>query len=149
MRHDLSIIIPAYNEENRIEATLVDIDRFLASSDLDYEIVVVDDGSTDGTVALVREIMARIPALRVIETNPAIDLVVSDVVMPGMQGTKLAAEIENRWPGIEVILMTGYAPDSLPALQALKHRPKVLSKPISPRDLAEAIREVLGNRARK
>jgi two-component system NtrC family sensor kinase len=87
-------------------------------------------------------------ALRVIEANPAIDLVVSDVVMPGMQGTKLAAEIENRWPGIKVMLMTGYAPDSLPALQALKHRPKVLSKPISPRDLAEAIREVLGTRVR-
>ena len=74
---------------------------------------------------------------------------VSDVVMPGMQGTKLAAVIENRWPHIEMILMTGYAPDSLPALQALKRRPRVLSKPISPKDLAGAIREVLTDRERK
>ena len=116
-------------------------------------LLVVDDHP--GVLGMLTRMLARLgysvlqasdgeEALRVIEANSsAIDLVVSDVVMPGMQGTKLAAVIEDRWPSIKVMLMTGYAPDSVPALQALKRRPKVLSKPISPRDLAEAIREVI------
>ena len=86
-------------------------------------------------------------AIRILEADALnIDLVVSDVVMPGIQGTRLAAEIENRFPDVTVMLMTGYAPDGLPALQALKRRPRVLSKPISPRELALALREVLAER---
>ncbi len=149
------VVFPASPEEAPGRDQDTDGDALPTGSE---RLLVVDDHP--GVLGILSRMLARLgysvlqasdgeAALRVIETNPAIDLVVSDVVMPGMQGTKLAAEIENRWPGIEVILMTGYAPDSLPALQALKHRPKVLSKPISPRDLAEAIREVLGNRARK
>ncbi|MEJ2130686.1 MAG: response regulator, partial [Gammaproteobacteria bacterium] len=116
-------------------------------------LLIVDDHP--GVLGMLSRMLARLgysvlqasdgeEALRVIEANRnGIDLVVSDVVMPGMHGTKLAAEIESRWPHIKIMLMTGYAPDSLPALQSLKRRPRVLTKPISPTDLAEAIREVI------
>jgi dolichyl-phosphate beta-glucosyltransferase len=49
----LSIVIPCYNEEQRIGATLIEIERHCAASGLSYELIVVDDGSTDGTVELV------------------------------------------------------------------------------------------------
>jgi glycosyltransferase involved in cell wall biosynthesis len=50
----LSIIIPAYNEAERIPKTLVDIDRRLAGVDYSYEILVVNDGSSDNTAASVK-----------------------------------------------------------------------------------------------
>ena len=61
---ELSIIIPAYNEEERISPTLRAVDAFLANQGIRYEILVVDDGSTDGTVALVEAMSTELPALR-------------------------------------------------------------------------------------
>src|ERR1700678_1486541 len=51
LRRSLSIIIPAYNEEKRLPATLTRVQEYLAASNWEFsEIVVVDDGSRDGTV---------------------------------------------------------------------------------------------------
>jgi glycosyltransferase involved in cell wall biosynthesis len=43
----LSVVIPAYNEEKRIGATLKDIDAFLRKQSYDYEILVMVDGAKD------------------------------------------------------------------------------------------------------
>lgn len=48
----LSVVIPAYNEERRIGATLARIGSFLSEGRYDAEIVLVDDGSSDGTLAV-------------------------------------------------------------------------------------------------
>src|SRR5690606_33338973 len=66
----LSVIVPAYNEEERIAPTLLALDRYLAATSLDYEILVVDDGSTDGTVALVERLGAERPAIWCLPTRP-------------------------------------------------------------------------------
>jgi dolichyl-phosphate beta-glucosyltransferase len=66
----LSIIIPCYNEEQRIGPTLAAIERHLAGRDLSYELLVVDDGSTDGTADLVAARARLNGALRVIRTRP-------------------------------------------------------------------------------
>lgn len=66
----VSVIVPAYNEEQRIAPTLLALDRHLAGSPHSYEILVVDDGSSDGTVELVRRLAADHPALRVLATRP-------------------------------------------------------------------------------
>jgi dolichyl-phosphate beta-glucosyltransferase len=50
---DLSIIIPAYNEAERISETLESISKFLDERGLDDEVIVVDDGSVDNTIAVV------------------------------------------------------------------------------------------------
>jgi dolichyl-phosphate beta-glucosyltransferase len=51
----LSVVIPAYNEERRLPRTLDDVIRYLQRQSYAAEIVVVDDGSTDGTVRIVEE----------------------------------------------------------------------------------------------
>jgi len=61
----LSVIIPAYNEAERIPLTLVDIDKHLSSSKYPYEIIVVNDGSTDDTAEVVERFTGMIPNLRV------------------------------------------------------------------------------------
>jgi dolichyl-phosphate beta-glucosyltransferase len=50
----LSIVIPAYNEESRLPETLRKTVNWCAARDLEFEVIVVDDGSRDGTVALGR-----------------------------------------------------------------------------------------------
>jgi dolichol-phosphate mannosyltransferase len=60
----LSIVIPAHNEEGSIRSTLVDVAEHLDSKDIDYEIVAVDDASSDGTEAVVREVGRTNPRIR-------------------------------------------------------------------------------------
>lgn len=65
----LSIIVPAYNEERRLQKTLEDISRYLARAPWSWaEILVVDDGSTDTTAATAQAFRAAAP-LRVLR-NP-------------------------------------------------------------------------------
>jgi dolichyl-phosphate beta-glucosyltransferase len=59
----ISVIIPAYDEAERIEPYLDAIQRYFAARGEDYEVLVVDDGSRDRTAALVRDRMARDPRL--------------------------------------------------------------------------------------
>jgi len=62
----LSVIIPAYNEVKRLPLTLIDIDKHLSRVNFSYEIVVVDDGSIDGTHQLVNKFKKLIPNLKLI-----------------------------------------------------------------------------------
>lgn len=52
---ELSIIVPAYNEERRLPPTLIDIIDFFDRKALSYEVLVIDDGSKDGTAEVVRK----------------------------------------------------------------------------------------------
>lgn len=60
----LSFIIPAYNEEQRLPSYLERVIGFFAGEPYSYEVIVVDDGSSDGTAALVKGLMASHSCLR-------------------------------------------------------------------------------------
>lgn len=62
----VSIIIPAYNEEQRLPATLDSVCSFMDSQKHDYEVLVVDDGSSDGTCDLVRTYEDKNPKVKLI-----------------------------------------------------------------------------------
>ncbi|MBW4038630.1 MAG: glycosyltransferase family 2 protein [Acidobacteria bacterium] len=65
----LSIVIPAYNESARIDATLARVLECVGNRHWDAEILVVDDGSTDTTVSAIQAWMARAPQVKLIR-NP-------------------------------------------------------------------------------
>ncbi|MDB5238796.1 MAG: glycosyltransferase [Candidatus Parcubacteria bacterium] len=65
----LSIIIPAYNEAGRISRTLQSIASYLSGKDFSCEVIVVDDGSTDGTLDIVRKNAGTIPNLRALSNG--------------------------------------------------------------------------------
>src|SRR5579864_5518703 len=66
---DLSIIIPAYNEELRLPKTLDLIRAYLNATGISSEVIVVDDGSRDNTVQCVELKSADWPALRVVKNH--------------------------------------------------------------------------------
>jgi signal transduction histidine kinase/CheY-like chemotaxis protein len=83
-------------------------------------------------------------AFAALERNGAFDLVLSDIVMEGASGLEIAREIRKRYPGLPIVLMTGYSeawpkgsPDGLP----------VLAKPFSSNELETVLQQVQGRRA--
>jgi glycosyltransferase involved in cell wall biosynthesis len=65
-RHTVSFVLPAYNEEGNISQAVADILRVANRYCADYEVIVVDDGSSDHTAALVEQMVARDPKVRLI-----------------------------------------------------------------------------------
>src|SRR5262249_40335062 len=65
----LSIVIPAYNEAANILGALDNVSSAIRALDLDAEILVVDDGSTDDTAALVTRNASRFPGTRLLRNG--------------------------------------------------------------------------------
>jgi glycosyltransferase involved in cell wall biosynthesis len=65
----LSIVIPAYNEAKRISRTLETLQRYLQGTSWTYEVIVVNDGSSDETAAIVESYRDQWNALRLIEND--------------------------------------------------------------------------------
>lgn len=76
-----------------------------------------------------------------LEDFEEIDVLITDVFLPGMTGVDLAARLTERYPDLKVIYMSGYTPEALAAL-GLAPTPLLL-KPFSPDDLMEALRRAL------
>jgi dolichyl-phosphate beta-glucosyltransferase len=63
----LSIVVPAYNEAERLGPTLQAMAQWLRRRGRSWELIVVDDGSTDDTVAIAQAEAAEVPEIRVLE----------------------------------------------------------------------------------
>ncbi len=63
---DLSVIVPAFNEAVRIEACVLDLDRYLSRQRFSSEIVVVSDGSKDRTESILKKLARRVRRLRLV-----------------------------------------------------------------------------------
>ena len=65
-RLELSVVIPAYNEEHRLPSTLLSILEYLDGRSVKYEVIVVDDGSRDATARLVRQFARLSPQVKLL-----------------------------------------------------------------------------------
>lgn len=66
---DLSIVIPAYNEAESLSELISWIDRVVRANNIETEVLVVDDGSTDGTWAKLKELSAEYTILKAAQLN--------------------------------------------------------------------------------
>ncbi len=92
----------------------------------------------------VREAANGPAALDALERNPRLRLLFTDIGLPGgLNGRQLADEVRRRWPGIRVLLTTGYTRDAMVRQGRLDPGVELLIKPFTEADLARKIREVL------
>ncbi|MBF0202164.1 MAG: PAS domain S-box protein [Desulfamplus sp.] len=75
----------------------------------------------------------------------SIDLLMTDVVMPGMNGRDLAGKISSLYPGIRILFMSGYTANVIAHQGVLDEGVAFIQKPFSMADLTEKVRDVLDN----
>jgi len=77
------------------------------------------------------------------ENSTAIDLILSDLIMPKMNGKEAVDEIRKLRPEIKAIFSSGYAPDTIQEKVSLTDGGHIIAKPVSPRELLRKVRSVL------
>ncbi len=82
-------------------------------------------------------------ALKMMEEHNAIGLLLTDVVMPGMNGRQLAEEAKRRQPALKVLFMTGYSRNAIVHQGRLDPGVDLLQKPINSEQLAAMVRKLL------
>ena len=75
--------------------------------------------------------------------NNAIDLVISDVIMPGMDGYALAKKIKTEFPDTQMLIVSGFDETSHVNDPDQELKAGALAKPYSSRDLLERVRQLL------
>ena len=97
--------------------------------DLHYEVLEAADAAT---------------ALNLVERRDGqIELLLSDVVLPGMNGRELVRRIHLHWPELKVLYMTGYSRNAIVHQGRLDRGVEVIQKPLVQADLADRIRRLL------
>ena len=82
-------------------------------------------------------------ALRILETRPDVDLLFTDVIMPEVNGLRLAESARRLRRDLRVLFTTGYTPETLGEEDALAPGARLISKPFAIEDLASQVRAVL------
>jgi two-component system cell cycle sensor histidine kinase/response regulator CckA len=115
-------------------------------------VLVVEDA--DGLRELTRRLLQRLgytvlvaenadEAFQLFEQNPSINVVLTDVVMPGGSGPDLASKLVERRPGLKVIYMSGYTDEAIVQHGVLKPGIAFLHKPFTSEAVGRKIRDVL------
>lgn len=115
-------------------------------------ILVVDDNP--GGRALAREILASAgytvleagtadEAVATIRSGQPIQLVITDVVLPGVRGTTLAKELSQRQPPVKILLISGYLDASESGDATEFQNLPFLKKPFTSKTLKETVRSLL------
>jgi CheY-like chemotaxis protein len=81
-------------DQDILRSTLVEVIRGRG-----YEVIECGDGNS---------------AKDVLDSESEIDLLLSDIRLPGMNGFRLAEIALSRWPALKILLMTGFTPDPVP-----------------------------------
>jgi len=116
-------------DDSDVRAYLADVLR-----NLDYRIIAAPNAEA---------------ALELLQSNRAVDLLLTDIVMPGWNGRELAKEAEKLRPGIRVLYMTGYSRNAVVHQGRLDEGVDLLQKPVSQAQLATRVRAALDRKLSK
>jgi dolichyl-phosphate beta-glucosyltransferase len=130
----LSVVIPMYNESHRLRRSLPRLVAYLQKQTYPFEIVVVDDGSTDNTAELAQELLAPIKSFRVIRKNP--NMGKGHAVKTGMLAARgryvlfcdadlstPPSELEKFWPWLEQGYDVVIGSRKMPGANIVRHQP--------------------------
>ena len=147
----IRMYFPRYHGEARpVES---DADEFRPEGEkLETILVVEDDADLRAYVSeLLRDLNYRVvvassaqAALTILlQEEPKVDLVLTDVVMPGINGREMGRRAQQIRPGIKILYMTGYSRNAVVHQGRLDEGVELLEKPISQAKLALRVREML------
>ena len=110
-----------------------DVRAFIAGTleELNYTVLQVGDAAS---------------ALKVLDRPDKIDLLLTDVILPGPNGRELAGAAVQKRPGLKVLFMTGYSRNAIVHQGRLDEGVQLIQKPLTQAALAAKIRDVLDNR---
>ncbi len=150
----IKIYLPRYHGNAVAEAEQPDMT--VAEGDTTETILVVEDDSDLRTyiVDVLRDLNYRVLAASsaqaaltiLLQDQPKIDLLLTDVVMPGINGRELGRRAAQMRHGIRVVYMTGYSRNAIVHQGRLDEGVDLLEKPISQAKLALKVREILDRR---
>ncbi len=130
----LSIVIPMYNEATRMSSSLPQLKSYFAGQNYEYEYVIVDDGSTDQTAKMARDLFADEKHVRVLEERPnrgkghavKVGMLAANAPVVLFCDADLStppAEIEKFWPwfdkGFDVVIGSR----KMPGANITRHQP--------------------------
>ena len=130
-----------------VEPHAADVTILVAEDDADVRGV-----ATETLVDLGYRVLTAVngaDALQQLAAKPAVRLLLTDVVMPVMDGRKLAQDAKRFLPELPVVFMTGYAPDDIARKGVLDADLHLLTKPFTRQQLAKTIRTALAEAATK
>jgi nitrogen-specific signal transduction histidine kinase len=145
------IHLPRFVEEARADLAGQDPDEALPGGT--ETVLLVED--EEAILALGRRFIERLGYTILTANSPAeamrqaeeykgaIDLLVTDIVMPGMNGRELAERLRQRFPGLKCLFMSGYSADIIAKQGVLEEGIHFLAKPFSLRDIAFKARQAL------
>ena len=149
----IKIYLPRYHGDTTAE---VETDEAVAEGDTTETILVVEDDADLRThiIDVLRDLSYRVlsassaqAALTILlQDQPKIDLLLTDVVMPGINGRELGRRASQMRPGLRVLYMTGYSRNAIVHQGRLDRGVDLLEKPVSQAKLALKIRDILDRR---
>lgn len=113
----------------------------LVEDDTTVRLIVTEVLNVSGYHTVVAETPDE--ALRITADMPPVDLILTDIVMPGMDGTALVKRLLTRWPGTRVLFMSGYSDLELAESGIIDAGFDFIGKPFTPRTLVTKVRDLL------
>ena len=119
----------------------------VVEDDVDLRGLVVNVLAAQGYSVLTVENVEELNAI--VQQTAECDLLLTDVVMPKMNGPELAKRVAQLWPRVKVLYMSGYTTNAIVHHGALDQELSFLPKPFTPAVLAAKVRKVLDEASRK
>jgi CheY-like chemotaxis protein/two-component sensor histidine kinase len=144
------IYLPLISSEERVKAT-APREEILARG-TETILLVEDDKSTRELIssvlkqqgyAVIEAVDGAVAVMKFMENRETIDLIISDLIMPKLNGKEAYDEMKVWHPELKVIFMSGYAPDAIREKMSLEENVELISKPILPNALLMKVRSVL------